>query len=529
MEISVKEVEIEGIRNKIERVFLQDLLVLNERKEHQKNQFLNQHVSGFRCGAVTSNGKILVTGGDDSTIRVWDLVENKQIFVFYGHNSTVKCLALTENSQHIISGSFDASVRIWIITKKKQVVVLKGHKGAVYAISYVNSRSLIVSGDFKRELIIWDFFSHVILKKVQLPEISYSMITMKNQLNIIVGLFSDIVRYELENTSLVTTLKGHRNAVLSLALTTDERKLISGSADEKIIVWNLITSNKTIEINAQCQTIRSIALSLNEELIVTGSDDERVRVWSMQTGEKVNKFKKHTSFVYCILRVNGNFLSLSDDSAIGKLDMENGTFMLSWLLKPFEYDFVDLTANSGLIGYGSKNEAVIWDLDVDKYLLVGHPGEVQFVEISKDGRFAISGSRGSKPNLIYWDLEKNIQVSELIGHSDTVFCAAFSKDLMIAASGSADKTVRIWNLNERRQDSEFKEHFGKIYSIKFIDNKNLVVSAGEDKNVRIWNLIEKTQYAVLNGHYRIIWKIVVTEDGRHMYQVIILMGFEFGT
>ena len=43
-----------------------------------------------------------------------------------------------------------------------------------------------------------------------------------------------------------------------------------------------------------------------------------------------------------------------------------------------------------------------------------------------------------------------------------------------------------------------------------------MVSAGVDKTVRIWNLIEKTQYAVLNGHLQIIWKIVVTEDGRHI-------------
>ena len=196
--------------------------------------------------------------------------------------------------------------------------------------------------------------------------------------------------------------------------------------------------------------------------------------------------------------------------------MENGIFELNWFLKPFEYNFFDLTGNSGLIGYGSKNEAVIWDLEVDKHVFVGHPGQVKFVEISKDGRFAISGSSSLEQNLIYWDLEKNKKVCELKGHLNTVFCAAFSKDCMIAASGSGDKTVRIWNLNERRQDSEFKGHTEAIYSIKFIDNKNLVVSAGVDQTVRIWNLIEKTEYAVFKGHSYLIWKIVVTEDGRHV-------------
>ena len=224
MEVSVQDIEIDNIKKKIERVFLQDLLVFNERLEHQKIQFLNHHVSGFLCGAITSNGKILVTGGDDSTIRAWDLVENKQKFVLYGHNSKVKCLALTEDSQHIISGSFDSSVRIWNLKEKKQVAVLKGHKGAIYAMCYVEARSLIVSGDFERELIVWDFASHAILKKIKLPDVSCSMIAMKNQLNIIAGLNPDIARYELENSSLVTTLKGHSDAVWSLALATDEQK-----------------------------------------------------------------------------------------------------------------------------------------------------------------------------------------------------------------------------------------------------------------------------------------------------------------
>ena len=511
MDIIVQDIGIDELANEIKKVYSEDLFTFKDKLQHRKIQFLNNHVGEFVTGVITIDGKILVTGGMDSTIRAWDLVLKKQIFVLHGHNSRVQCIELIEDLGHIISGSFDASVRIWSFLQRKQVAVLKGHKCEIRAISYIKHQSSIVSVDFNSELIIWSFASHAILKKIQLENKVFSMISMKSQLSIIVGVNSSIIRYQIYTTRILKTLTGHSKPVWSLRLNNDEEKLISGASDEMIIIWDLVNSKKLIEINGKCGIIRSIALTLNEEFIVTGSEDSYIRIWNLKTGKQVNNFCNRSP-VLCILRVKDNFLSLSNDAFIGHLDIERSEFKLEWYLKPFTFDFVDFTSESGLIGYGSKNEALIWEMEKDKHVLVEHIDEVQFVKISDDARFAISGSKGSQKNLIYWDLKTNQKVCELKGHSNTVFCADFSKDPSIAASGSADKSIRIWNLNKKTQDYKLKEHRGSVYSIKFIDDKKLLISAGADKTVRIWRLGDKTIYAVLSECSHPILKVVVTVD-----------------
>ena len=134
-----------------------------------------------------------------------------------------------------------------------------------------------------------------------------------------------------------------------------------------------------------------------------------------------------------------------------------------------------------------------------------------YVEISRDSRFIISCSRGLQKNLIYWGLETGQKIADLAGHTNSVFCACFSKNGLNAASGSGDKTVRTWNLKKIKQEDEF-DHGSFIKSIKFLDLKKMLVSVGEDINVIIWNLVDKSRYAVLSGQNQPIQKVLVTDN-----------------
>jgi len=257
-----------------------------------------------------------------------------------------------------------------------------------------------------------------------------------------------------------------------------------------------------------------LALTLDDRFIVSGSDDQTLRVWDLMNCTEVQNFTGHASIICTILRGNQGFLSLSEDSSFGILDPRTGTFAVHAFLEPFKSDFIDFAADAMFLGYGSKNEGAVWDTDKETEVnfLLGHESDVISVEISKDGLFAISCSVGEERNLIYWDLRKNQIIAELKGHTSSVFCACFSKYGSSAASGSGDKSVRVWNLKERKQEYEFQGHTGYVFSVKFIGNRNLFVSGGCDTEVIVWNLNTKTISAVFCGHKDWIWKLIVTED-----------------
>ena len=201
--------ETNELRSKIEKVFSQDLFEYIERFNYTKIQFLNEHVSGFRCGDIIDDGNTLVTGGFDFTIRVWDLVNKNQKFVLHGHNSTVYCLTSTEDSKFIISGSTDASVRIWSIEQKIQIAILKGHRNVIYSICYIKAQSLIISGDYQGELIMWSFTSHTVLKRLKCPNGIFSLVFSNIKKNLITAQGKNIVFVNIKTEDASRILKGH--------------------------------------------------------------------------------------------------------------------------------------------------------------------------------------------------------------------------------------------------------------------------------------------------------------------------------
>ena len=77
--------------------------------------------------AISPNGEI-ITGSNDSTLRVWSLSSGECQAVYDGHMSSVLCLVLTCDGESVISGSEDKTVKAWHL-KTKSCVTFKGHSG----------------------------------------------------------------------------------------------------------------------------------------------------------------------------------------------------------------------------------------------------------------------------------------------------------------------------------------------------------------------------------------------------------------
>ena len=74
----------------------------------------------------------MASGGYDNTVRIWDSVTGKQLFVLKGHDAPVCSVAFSPDGHRLASGSYDKTVKIWDTRGARELLSLKGHGGVVH-------------------------------------------------------------------------------------------------------------------------------------------------------------------------------------------------------------------------------------------------------------------------------------------------------------------------------------------------------------------------------------------------------------
>ncbi|MEA5559477.1 WD40 repeat domain-containing protein, partial [Nodularia spumigena] len=91
--------------------------------------------------ALTPDGNTVISGSDDNTIKIWDMtkpktgffgfiyerIRSRLKFTLTGHSSFISAIALTPDGKTVISGSRDKTIKIWDVETGAQKFTLTGH------------------------------------------------------------------------------------------------------------------------------------------------------------------------------------------------------------------------------------------------------------------------------------------------------------------------------------------------------------------------------------------------------------------
>ena len=80
-------------------------------------------------------------------------------------------------------------------------------------------------------------------------------------------------------------LKGHDEAINSIAISTDDSTIISGSADKAIRIWLTATGECVRVLEGHSSSVWSVAISADASTIFSGSDDRTIRIWQNEINQ----------------------------------------------------------------------------------------------------------------------------------------------------------------------------------------------------------------------------------------------------
>ncbi|MHC5543300.1 WD40 repeat domain-containing protein, partial [Singulisphaera rosea] len=96
---------------------------------------LDGHSDPVYTIAWSPDGKTLVTGGFDNTVRLWDAATRKELKKFEGHTNLVLTVAPSPDGKRILSGSLDKTAKVWQVPGAGASKELTGHSAAVHALA----------------------------------------------------------------------------------------------------------------------------------------------------------------------------------------------------------------------------------------------------------------------------------------------------------------------------------------------------------------------------------------------------------
>ncbi|KAG8704540.1 hypothetical protein FRC09_003461 [Ceratobasidium sp. 395] len=354
-----------------------------------------------------------------------------------------------------------------------------------------------------------------------------SIAVSPNGQRIVSGSLDATVRvWDAETSDVVLgPLKGHSRSVGCVAFSPGGRWIASGSFDETIRIWNAETGEPRFDpLRGHTGEIRSVAFSPNGHMLVSGSTDETARVWELETGQSVFESRDHSSWV--------NSVAFSPD---GRWIASASHTLQIWDAQTYESAFklmYDYSERADSIAFSPDSHRIVLgfidctirvcDTKTGDMLLGplrGHLDWVQSVAFSADGRCIASGSLDKTVRI--WDAHTGDPVTQpLDNHSDSVTSVAFCPNGRVV-SGSCDNTIRIWDVIERgavkstRRSNASNGRSGMVNSVTFSSDGRSVVSGSDDKTVRIWDAeTGEPVQEPLRGHTDAVEVVAVSSDGR---------------
>lgn len=288
------------------------------------------------------------------------------------------------------------------------------------------------------------------------------------------------------------TLTGHKEGVNMCSFSPDGKRMISGSKDGIIKVWDVALNYKSIhEISVGDDPVTALHFNHKGDKFSVGSM-ESLQLYNSSTYKRiVRKKKAHVTFVK-----SGNFSP--DDKYIVSSSWKEKTLLiwesdkLKQSLELAEYIWTDeaqFTPDGNyILSCNHDNLVKVWDVKTGNIVktFAGHSDWVYSVKISSDMKTVFTGSFDQSVKV--WDFKSGKLLTSLSGHKDGISTIALSPNNNLVASASVDGAIIIWDVTLQQEKVRLSESGSAVLYLEFSPDGSSLATCSTDGSIRIWDL-----------------------------------------